>query len=65
MLFSGPSMQGMPSTQTFVAGPEWTGVRLPLADFPGADPALLRAVAFTAGQPPGRFEFFLDEVELR
>ena len=65
MLFSGPSMQGMPSTQTFVAGPEWTEVRLPLADFPGADPALLRAVAFTAGQPAGRFEFFLDEVELR
>lgn len=65
MLFSGPTMQGMPSTQTFVAGPEWTEVRLPLADFPGADPALLRAVAFTAGQPAGGFEFFLDQVELR
>ena len=65
MLFSGPTMQGMPSTQTFVAGPQWTQVRLPLADFPGADPALLRAVAFTAGQPVGGFEFFLDQVELR
>lgn len=65
MLFSGPSMQGPPGTLTFEAGPDWTEVRLPLADFPGGAPAQLRGLAFTAGQPHGPFEFFLDHVELR
>ncbi|MCK9489347.1 MAG: CIA30 family protein [Xanthomonadales bacterium] len=65
MLFSGPSAQGMPSVQMFQAGPEWTQVRLTLADFAGADLSLLRGIAFTAGQPLGSFEFFLDHVELR
>src|SRR5690606_7506291 len=36
MLFSGPSVQGMPSVQTFVAGPDWQEVRLNLSDFRGA-----------------------------
>ena len=33
MLFSGPSVQAIPSMQAFVAGPEWTQVRLPLDSF--------------------------------
>ncbi|NLC61833.1 MAG: amidohydrolase family protein [Gammaproteobacteria bacterium] len=65
MLFSGPSVQGMPSTLTFQAGPEWAEVRLPLADFAGADLSLVRGIAFTAGHPAGPFEFRLDHVELR
>lgn len=65
MLFSGPSMQGMPSVQPFVAGPEWTEVRLPLSGFAGGDPSQLRGIAFTAGQPHGSFEFRIDHVELR
>ena len=65
MLFSGPTTQGVPSTLAFEAGAEWTEVRLSLADFPGADPSQLRGIAFTAGQPAGSFEFFLDHVELR
>lgn len=65
MLFSGPSAQGMPSLQAFTSGPEWREVRLPLADFAGADPALLRGIAFTAGQPAGAFAFRIDRVELR
>ncbi|GAA3934668.1 CIA30 family protein [Luteimonas lutimaris] len=65
MLFSGPSMQGMPSMQAFTAGEEWSEVRLPLDGFAGADLAQLRAIAFAAGKPAGEFEFFLDHVELR
>ncbi|GHD69011.1 hypothetical protein GCM10007164_11460 [Luteimonas padinae] len=65
MLFSGPSMQGMPAMQPFTAGPEWREVRIPLAAFAGADPATLRAVAITAGLPDGGFELFIDQVELR
>ena len=65
MLFSGPSVQGVPAMLAFQAGPEWTEVRLALADFPGADPSQLRGIALTAGQPAGTFEFFIDRVELR
>lgn len=65
MLFSGPSAQGMPSMQSFVAGPEWHEVRLPLSGFEGGDLSQLRGIAFTAGQPHGAFEFRIDAVELR
>lgn len=65
MLFSGPSAQGMPATQTFVAGEAWTEVRLSLADFPGGDLSQVRGIVFAAGQPQGTFAFFLDDVELR
>lgn len=65
MVFSGPSMQSMPSMRPFTAGPEWSEVRIPLTDFAGADPATLRAVAFTAGLPEGAFELYIDQVELR
>jgi imidazolonepropionase-like amidohydrolase len=65
MLFSGPSVQGMPSVQSFIAGPEWREVRLPLAAFQGGDLSQVRSIAFTAGQPHGAFEFRLDRVELR
>lgn len=65
MLFSGPSAQGMPSLRSFAAGPDWAEVRIPLADFAGADPKLLRAIAFTAGAPAGTFAFRIDQVELR
>jgi imidazolonepropionase-like amidohydrolase len=65
MLFSGASAQGMPSVQTFVAGPEWTEVRLALSAFQGGDLTQVRGIAFTAGQPHGAFELLLDDVELR
>lgn len=65
MLFSGPSVQGVPAILGFRAGPQWTQVRLALADFPGGDLSQLRGIALTAGQPAGRFEFFLDRVEIR
>lgn len=65
MLFSGPSVQGMPSMQGFVAGPGWKEVRLPLSGFAGGDLGQVRGIAFTAGQPVGEFEFFIDQVELR
>lgn len=37
----------------------------PLDGFAKADPALLRGIAFTAGQPQGTFRFRIDHVELR
>ncbi|ANB19183.1 CIA30 family protein [Dokdonella koreensis] len=65
MLLSGPTMQGMPAIRTFVAGPDWTPVRLPLSAFGGADLSRVRGIGFTAGDPPGRFRFQVDQVELR
>jgi len=65
MLFSGASVQGMPSIQPFTAGPEWTEVRLSLSGFNGGDLTRLRAIALTAGQPQGKFTFVVDQVELR
>ncbi len=65
MLFSGASVQGVPSMQGFVAGGEWSEVRLKLSGFAGGDPSQVRGIAFTAGQPAGAFEFLIDQVELR
>lgn len=65
MLFSGVQMQSMPSVRPFTAGPEWTEVSIPLADFNGADLSRVRGLAFTAGQPAGAFAFQIDSVELK
>jgi imidazolonepropionase-like amidohydrolase len=65
MLFSGVQMQSVPSMKPFVAGKEWTEVRLPLAAFNGADLARVRGLAFTASQPVGPFAFEIDDVELK
>ncbi len=65
MLFSGVQMQSMPSMKPFVAGPEWTEVRIPLSGFSGADLSRVRGLAFTAGQPVGAFAFQIDSVELK
>ena len=65
MLFSGVSAQAMPAMHALPTTSEWTEVRVPLSAFAGADPSRLRAIAFSAGNPPGAFRFRIDGVELR
>jgi len=65
MLLSGPSVQGLPAMRAFVAGPQWSTVRLPLADFAGADLARVRGIGFTAGAPSGPYALTIDEVQLK
>jgi hypothetical protein len=65
MLFSGAQMQSMPRMKAFTAGSEWKEVRIPLADFNGADLVRVRGLAFTAGQPMGAFAFEIDDVEVK
>lgn len=65
MLFSGAQVQSMPSIRPFVAGPEWSEIRIPLDGFTGADLSRVRGFAFTAGQPQGAFAFQIDDVELK
>ena len=52
------------ATQTFVAGPRWTRVSIPLADFDGIDGRDVMGILWTGGPSPGGFAFQLDEVEL-
>lgn len=64
LVFSG-GQGAPPSVRVVATGPDWTPVQLALADFPGVDPAQLRAVAVTAGEPAGKFAFDLDAFEIR
>lgn len=65
MLFSGPSSQGMPAWTSFETAGEWQRIAIPFSEFPGADPARLRAIAFTAGPGTGTFRFDIDNVAVR
>ncbi|MCK7593550.1 CIA30 family protein [Pseudomarimonas salicorniae] len=64
MLLSGepgapPQMRPVPT------GPDWQTRRLALADFAGADPGRLRAVAVAASLPAGPFRFELESLSVQ
>jgi imidazolonepropionase-like amidohydrolase len=63
LLFSGAA-GGLPAMHSFVAGPDWREVRVPLEGFRGAELGQLRAFAITAGLPHGDFMLEVDAVEL-
>lgn len=65
LLFSGKDMSPSPPRVMIRPGTEWSEVRLPLAKFPGADLAQLRAIAITASLPAGAYQFDIDAVEIR
>lgn len=65
MLFTGETAQGMPVWVNFNTDETWRRVTIPLEDFQGADPTLLRGMAFTAGPQTGAFRFELDNVAVR
>lgn len=64
MVFTGP-MTGIPPSQPFVAGEEWSTVVLPFSGFQGADFSRLRGISFSAVQEVGEFTFEIDDIELR
>jgi beta-glucosidase len=55
---------GMPAFQAFVAGPEWKEYSFPMSSFrtEGSD---VRALIFARGQEAGKFEFEIDQVEIK
>ena len=55
---------GMPAMTQFVAGPEWKQYTFPFSTFQ-TDGGDLTGLAFAATQPPGKFEFELDDVEIK
>ena len=65
MLIGGAEPAGPPPTVIFVAPEEWTQVEIPLEEFPTATPEIIAGLAFVAEGSPGRFEFELDELEVR
>ena len=59
------SNQGqMPAIVPFAVGPEWKQYSFPWSAFKtgGSD---LRGIAFAHAQEPGKFEFEIDEVEIK
>ena len=54
----------MPGMQPFVAGPEWKQYSFPLTAF-HTDGHDITGLAFVHAQEPGKFEFQLDEVEIK
>jgi beta-glucosidase len=55
---------GMPGIRPFVAGPEWKQFTFPISTFQ-SDGSDVRGLAFARGQEPGKFEFEIDEVEIK
>ena len=55
---------GMPGMQSFVAGPEWKQFSFPFSAFQ-TDGHDVTGMAFVHAQDPGKFEFQLDEVEIK
>src|SRR5579864_2903395 len=55
---------GMPAMTSFVAGPEWKEYSFPFSRFQ-TDGGDLAGLAFVASQKPGKFEFEIDQVEIK
>ena len=55
---------GMPAIVPFTAGPEWKQYSFPWSAFK-TDGSDVKGIAFAAAQQPGKFEFEIDEVEIK
>jgi hypothetical protein len=55
---------GMPAIKPFVAGPEWKEYSFPMSSFQ-TDGSDIRGLALARGQEPGKFEFEIDQVEIK
>lgn len=55
---------GMPEIKPFEAGTEWKQYTFPLSDFQ-TDGHDVTGIAFAHAQEPGKFEFEIDEVEIK
>jgi hypothetical protein len=55
---------GMPAMTQFFAGPEWKHYNFPLSTFE-TDGSDIASLLFGAAQQPGKFEFAIDQVEIK
>lgn len=56
---------GVPPSQTFIAGADWKQIRLALASFDGLELSQVTGFSFNAGAPEGKFNFMIDNIEIR
>jgi hypothetical protein len=54
----------MPATTTFVAGPEWQQYTFPFSKFE-TDGSDLSGLGFVLAQQPGKFQFEIDQLEIK
>ena len=54
----------MPVFEPFVAGPEWKQYSFPISAFK-VDGSDITSVAFVHSQPPGKYQFEIDQVEIK
>jgi len=55
----------MPAQQTFTVTLEWKQFTFPLSAFNGTDGHDVAAILFVGGPEPGKFEFQIDEIQLK
>jgi hypothetical protein len=55
---------GIPAMTQFVAGPEWKQYTFPFSTFE-TDGSDLTGLVFAGSQPPGKFEFEVDQLEIK
>jgi len=55
---------GMPAMKQFAAGAEWKQYSFPISDFQ-TDGSDITGLAFVSAGTPGKFEFQIDEVEIK
>lgn len=55
---------GIPPSQNFNIGNEWSTISLRLSEFKGLNTQLLSGFAFVAGPATGDFEFYLDNIRM-
>ncbi len=63
-LLTEANADGMPAIKLFVAGPEWKEYSFAVSDFQ-TDGVDIRGFAFAHAQQPGKFEFEIDQVEIK
>jgi hypothetical protein len=54
----------VPTIQVFVAGADWKQYSFPISSF-DTDGHDVTGIAFARSQDPGKFEFEIDEVEIK
>ena len=55
----------LPAAASFTAGPAWQEHTFPWSTFGGTDGSDVMGIAIVGGPAPGRFELFVDQVEMR
>jgi len=65
MAFAAGQATGIPPSQSFKTSQQWQQVRLPLDGFEGLELSQVAGFSFNASAPTGKFDFIIDNVEIK